>query len=133
MCRRDGALLQADVEALALRRQQQRAKPRQGSTRRRVDHRPDTEHEWLTAPQVASLVGLTPQAITKRIGRGTMPGVMNRGRVWVRADHLELVERARLAQQTKVPALTYFRRRDERVVIDHRSCGSIDWDSSSNK
>ena len=79
--RRDGALLRADVEALALRRQQQRAKPRQGPTLRGVDHRPDTKHKWLTAPQVAALVGLTSQAITKRIRRGTMPGVMNRGRI----------------------------------------------------
>ena len=100
---RDGALLRVDVEALAGRRQQRDAARSQQPIRRRVDHRPDVDHDWLSARQTAALVGLTRQAITKRVRRGTLPGVAHGGRVWVRADHLELVERARLAQRTKTP------------------------------
>ena len=60
---------------------------------------PDAVHEWLSPAQVADLVGVTSQAIRTRLKLGTMPGVQLAGRWWVRADHLEMFERARLARR----------------------------------
>jgi excisionase family DNA binding protein len=68
-----------------------------------VDHRPDTAHEWLTPSQVANLLGVTPPAVMKRIHRGRLPATKNNGRYYVRADLLELIERARLATKTRNP------------------------------
>jgi len=68
--RRDGALLRADVEALAAQRradqESRKARPR---GYQRVDHRPDHLHEWLSPPQVAKLLGVTRPAVQGRIHR----------------------------------------------------------------
>ena len=90
-------------EALAERRAAQRAARAAGSPReyQRVDHRPDQEHEWLSVPQVAALLGVTRPAVSGRIHRGTLPATENGGRFWVRRDRLEQVEAARLARKTR--------------------------------
>lgn len=101
-----GALSRVEVEGLATRRaelREARLNRTVRSTYRRVDHRPDHEHEWLSIREVAELVGVTRPAIQGRIHRGRLPAVENGGRYWVRADHLELVERARLVQRTRRP------------------------------
>jgi len=53
---RDGSLSREQVETLAKRRAQERearaARPRR--TKKSVDHRPGTEHEWLTPDRLRS-------------------------------------------------------------------------------
>ena len=100
---RDGALDRSEVEALAERRAQQRealtARPRRKY--QRVDHRPDSDHEWLSPRQVAELLGVTRPAVQGRIHRGTLPATENGGRFWVRRDLLEQFEAARLVVKTR--------------------------------
>ena len=100
--RRDGALERAEVEALAQRRRQPRVVAATSSTPA-PDPSPDIEHEWLPPSEVAELVGRTPQAVVKRIHRERLPATRKGHRWWVRYDHLELVERARLVQATRRP------------------------------
>jgi excisionase family DNA binding protein len=102
---RDGALERAEVEALAKRRAAEHEARASRPPRRyqRVDYRPDTDHEWLSVPQVAALLGVTRPAVSGRIHRGTLPAVENGGRFWVRRDLLEQVEAARLVRKTRRP------------------------------
>jgi excisionase family DNA binding protein len=102
---RERALVRSEVEVLAKRRAQERealaARPRRRY--QRADHRPDTEHEWLSPRQVAVLLGVTRPAVQVRIHRGKLPAVENGGRFWIRRDHLEQVEAARLVRKTRRP------------------------------
>jgi len=61
--KRGASLSRAQVEALAERRAAVRAARPAPSPRRykRVDHRPDHEHEWLSPRQVAELLGFLGQ------------------------------------------------------------------------
>jgi len=101
--KRGASLSREQVEALAERRAAEReakaARPRRRYER--MDFRPVHEHEWLSPRQVAELLGVTRPAVQKRIHRGKLPAVKNGGRVWVRRDHLEQVEAARLVQKTR--------------------------------
>lgn len=92
------------VEELARRRQARREMLEQRTRKyQRIDHRPDHEHEWLSPREVAELLGVTPQAVLRRIRTERLPGVEHGGRRWVRRDHLEQVEAARLARKTRRP------------------------------
>ena len=94
----------AEVEALAERRRAegQRRILRQPASRA-IDRRPDSDHEWLSTSQTASLLGVTTPAVLKRVHRDRLPAVTNLGRCWVRRDHLEMVEAARLVTKTRQP------------------------------
>lgn len=101
---RRASLDRESVEQLARRRDLKRqALARRPRGSRRIDHRPDHEHEWLSPREVAELLGVTPQAVTRRIRTERLPGVEHGGRQWVRRDHLELVGAARLARKTGRP------------------------------
>jgi excisionase family DNA binding protein len=101
---RSGSLHLHEVEALAEERRRTRESyVRKPHTRKRVDNRPDFDHEWLTASQVDRLLGVTRPAVTKRIQRERLPAVQSGGRWWVRRDLLEQVEAARLAARTRLP------------------------------
>jgi excisionase family DNA binding protein len=103
--KRGGSFNRDQVEALAARREaegQERAK-RPARKYQRLDYRPDQNHDWLSPRQVAELLGFTSQGVRHRIHRGKLPAVESGGRFWVRYDHLELVERARLAQRVRRP------------------------------
>ena len=98
------SLSRAEVEALAECRATNRLRtPRRGLGRTNGDRRPDAEHDWLSVPQVAELLGVSRPAVASRIKRERLPATQSGGRHWVRADHLELVERARLASRTRRP------------------------------
>ena len=56
---------------------------------------PDDEHEWLDPTQVAERLGVTDKAVHARARRGTIPHVRCGRRVWIRADHLKVWQRAR--------------------------------------
>lgn len=103
--RREGSLNRAEVEALAERRASEKAAlvTREPRRYQRVDHRPDSEHEWLSPSQVAEMLGVTRPAVQGRINRGKLPAVQNGGRWWVRRDLLEQVEAARLVRKTRRP------------------------------
>jgi hypothetical protein len=84
-------LNRADVIALRDARRtgaEMRAKPRAGAMP------PDDEHEWLSARQAGSLMGVGAAAVSIRARRGRLPSVKHDGRRWFRRDHLELVKRA---------------------------------------
>ena len=100
---RRASLNREQVEALAYRRAAERAAKAARSPRRyeRVDPRPDHDHEWLSPRQVAELLGVTRPAVQSRIHRGKLPAVENGGRFWIRRDHLEQVEAARLVRKTR--------------------------------
>lgn len=100
---RRGASFDRDsVESLAKRRDVERqARVLRPRGYQRIDHRPDHEHEWLSPREVAKLLGVTRTAVSRRIRTGRLPGVVNGGRQWVRRDHLEQVEAARLARKTR--------------------------------
>lgn len=50
---------------------------------------PDDQHELLSVTQVAERLGITRQAVLKRLRKGTMRGVKV-GNTWtIRADELE--------------------------------------------
>lgn len=92
------------VEQFALRREAKRQVRAQRSRGyQRIDQRPDQNHDWLSPRQVAALLGVSPQAITRRIRTDRLPAVENGGRHWVRRDHLEQVEAARLVRRTRRP------------------------------
>jgi hypothetical protein len=59
--KRGGSLDREKVEALAVRRAEERAAraTRPPRAYQRIDHRPDHEHEWLSPSQVAKLLGVT--------------------------------------------------------------------------
>ena len=103
--KRGASLNREQVEALAERRAAERAAKAARPPRKyqRVDHRPDHDHEWLSVRQVAELLGVTRPAVMGRIHRGKLPSVENGGRYWVRRDHLEQVEAARLVRKTRRP------------------------------
>jgi len=101
----DGALDRSEVEALAERRRlaSENFAPKPKPDRKRVELRPDSDHDWLSPREVAQLVGITPQAVIKRIHRERLPATEKDGRWWVRRDLLEQVEAARLAGKTRLP------------------------------
>jgi len=103
--KRGASLDREQVEALAERRADERAARAVRSPRihQRVDYHPDQEHEWLSVPQVAGLLGVTPPAVSGRIHRGTLPATEKAGRFWVRWDLLEQVEAVRLVTKTRRP------------------------------
>jgi excisionase family DNA binding protein len=102
--RRGAALDRAQVEALAERRRARAADlAARSGKRRRVDPRPDTDHEWLRPAEVATMLGISQQAITRRLRRGLLPGTWSHRKWWMRADHLEQVAAARSARQTSQP------------------------------
>lgn len=72
--RRRPALDRAEVERLAADRAR-RAAEREAPPSPGPDPRPDAEHEWLTCEETARRIGVTPQAVAKRLRKGTMPGV----------------------------------------------------------
>ena len=102
---RRGALSRVEVDALAHRRSAK--KQREHSSQLRGPRGSITGRTRTTSGslprQVAELVGITKPAVLKRIHRGKLPAVQGGGRFWVRYDHLELVERARLAQRVRHP------------------------------
>ena len=100
-----GSLDREKVEALALRRAEERAARAARPPRdyRRVDHRPDHEHDWLSLREVAGLLGVTSAAVRRRIRRRKLPAVESGARLWVRRDLLEQVEAARLVRKTRRP------------------------------
>ena len=65
------------------------------------DLRPDHDHEGLSPRRVAELLGVKTASGQGRIHRGTLPAEDNGGRFWVRRDHLEQVEAARLVRKTR--------------------------------
>ena len=101
--KRGASLSREQVEALAVRRAEEREARQARSSRKyqRVDRRPDADHEWLSPRQVAELLGVTRPAVMGRIHRGKLPSVQKGGRYWVRRDHLELVEAARLVRKMR--------------------------------
>jgi excisionase family DNA binding protein len=103
--RRGASLDREQVEALAERRvaERQARATRPARKYQRVDHRPDTDHDWLSVRQVAQLLGVTRPAVQGRINRGKLPTVENGGRFWIRRDLLEQVEAARLVRKTRRP------------------------------
>ena len=103
--KRGGSLDLKQVEALAVRRAEERAAQAARPPRKyqRIDHRPDHEHEWLSPRQVANLLGVTSQGLRHRIHRETLPAVETGRRLWVRRDLLEQVEAARLVRKTRRP------------------------------
>ena len=97
------SLDRAEVENLAERRwQDERARVRSARRRNPPKHPPPPgDHVWLTASQAARVVGITVPGIAKRIARGTIPHVIYKGRRWFRADHMELLGRARTARRVR--------------------------------
>jgi hypothetical protein len=65
----------------------------------RADFRPDDDHDWLSLRDVAELVGFTWPRVMWRIRRGKLQATKNGGRYWVRRDHLQRVEAARIAKR----------------------------------
>jgi excisionase family DNA binding protein len=80
--KRGASLSREQVEALGERRAAERAAKagRTSRTYQRVDLRPDREHEWLSVPQVAQLLGVTRPAVSGRIHRGKLPATEKGGR-----------------------------------------------------
>lgn len=92
-----GALHRDQVEALATERA---AAAAARPLRRRLapaDPRPDADHDWMSAPAAAEILGVTPRAVTARLRRDRLPGVQHRGRWWMQRQHvlLELTLRER--------------------------------------
>jgi helix-turn-helix protein len=101
--RRYPSLDKREVQALARRRARHKAEvvERRRQREPQTDSRPDTDHDWLSPSEVAALVGITTPGVMKRIHSGRLPATHNARRWWIRADHLELVERARRTQLTR--------------------------------
>jgi excisionase family DNA binding protein len=101
--RREGALERRQVEQLAEARriEQEARKRRTPKCYKRVDHRPDHDHDWLSPKQVAALLGVTATAVRQRLRRGRLPATESGGRWWIRRDLLEQVEAARLVRKTR--------------------------------
>ena len=64
---------------------------------------PNGEHEWLTVPEAARLLGISRQALHHRISGGRVPFEWRGHRRLIRRDLLEQVERARHASRTRNP------------------------------
>jgi excisionase family DNA binding protein len=128
--KRKGCLSRAQVESLAVERRQaaerKRAEREAASARRmRGDRRPpDDEHEWLTVPQMAEILGVSRVAVGQRCRRGRLPFTWSEGRRWIRRDLLELVERARHAQSTRKVGLPGGERRVDGCLTDSRARSS---------
>lgn len=56
---------------------------------------PDDGYEWLNPDQAGRRMGVTSQAVTSRVRRGTIPHVRRGRRIWIRADHLLIWQRSR--------------------------------------
>lgn len=88
-------------EVVQLREQRIEAERQRRLRYDRVDPRPQGppaelgDHEWLSVPQVALRLGRTQQAVRARAQRGTIPHERHDGRIWIRADHLEVWQQAR--------------------------------------
>jgi hypothetical protein len=101
--KRGASLNRELLEALAERQAAKRAATATRSPHRyqRLDHRPDQIHEWLSPRQVAetpgrhAATGPGPHSTRHPASGG------DGGRLWVRRDHLEQVEAARLVQKTR--------------------------------
>ena len=98
-----GHLLRTDVLQLAEVRAAAAAAPKVYVRPKKVDRRPDADHDWLTPAQAGRVVAITAMGIHQRIRRERLPAVKNQGRWWVRRDLLEQVEAARLAVRTRTP------------------------------
>lgn len=96
-----GSLDRREVEALAERRREEAAARERRRQEKSVDPRPDTMHDWLTVAEAAEVIGLTPDAVRKRAGKGKLPHVVHRGKVWVRWEHAELAANVRAARLTR--------------------------------
>lgn len=85
-------------EVLHLREQRARlvASRRAAEEARRQHDPPADGNEWLTTAQVAERLGVTRGAVTSRVRHDTVPHVRRGKRVWIRADHLEVWQRAKL-------------------------------------
>lgn len=97
-----GSLDRREVEALAAWRQEQAAARELRREEKSADPRPDTEHDWLTVAEAAEVIGLTPDAIRKRAGKGKLPHVVHRGKVWVRREHAEVAANVRAARRLRL-------------------------------
>lgn len=53
------------------------------------------DRDWPTPDQVAQRLGVTGTAVRFRAARGTIPRVRHSKRIWICADHLEVLRRAR--------------------------------------
>ena len=99
---RQGSLSRRAVEELARRRAAAAARPK--PARRgyeRVDHRPDTDHVWLSPAEAAVQIGVTAQANRARVKRGRLPATESGGRIWIQAEHFHQVEAARTATRLR--------------------------------
>jgi hypothetical protein len=95
----------AEVDAVAERRwQAERERIRAAQRSKGPKYPPPGEHVWLTASQAARVVGIIVPGIAKRVRRETIPFVVYGDRRWFRADHMELLGRARRARQLRQPA-----------------------------
>ena len=102
---RGGSLDREKVEALGLRRAEERAARAARPPRdyKGVDPRPDHKHDWLSLGEVAGLLGVTKAAVRQRIRRRKLPAVESGARLWARRDLLEQVEAARLVRKPRRP------------------------------
>lgn len=93
-----GSLDRVEVEALAERRRAEaeaRARRVTPVTPRRPLP-PDTEHDWITAPAAAEILGVTPRAVTARLRRDRLPGVRHGGQWWMQRQHVLLEAKRKL-------------------------------------
>lgn len=97
---RNAALDRRQVEAVARERAQERAAAAARAEQRRTptpDPRPDPIHDWLTCPEAAEIIGITPQAVAKRLRAEKMPGVFHGGQWWIQAQHAWVAANIRTA------------------------------------
>lgn len=102
---RNAALDRRQVEAVARERAQERAAAAARAEQRRTpapDPRPPSRllghSEWLTCPEAADIIGITPQAVAKRLRAEKMPGVFHGGQWWVQAQHAWVAANVRSTQ-----------------------------------
>jgi len=99
------SLDERQVRELAARRmlEQQRARDRAAEAVLRTRH-PRDGHDWLTAQEVSRLLGISRVRVDQLARRGSLPfQVAPGGRRSFRADHVELVRRARTATRAENP------------------------------
>lgn len=98
---RSGSLARVEVETLVQRRAARKAELAARGPRRyqRVDHRPDSEHDWVAPREVAVRLGVSTVTVRRRIGYETWPGTVHQGYYWMRREHLELLEQAQCVTQ----------------------------------
>jgi len=97
------SLDERQVRALATRRlvEEQRARDRKAEAALRTRH-PRDGYKWLTAAQVSRVLGISRVRVDQLARRGSIPfEVSPGGRRSFRADHVELVRRARDAARAK--------------------------------